>query len=193
MTIVHHVHSEWLLSGQLFGSHNRVIHNITQSTINLRIPQPTHYVSTHLMPCKKYILYIYSIVYSKKQLFMKWWFMYLFTCICSGKSSCHTVIWAILLYCIAHVSAEARAGSRRSPVEWRPRAQSQPNLRRGGRPRWAPACDIPHVRYFQWDYRLQFLQSGNTGVWLLSTLNWVRSRLDWDYGDLVLVVPWPSN
>ena len=150
VTIVHHVHSEWLLSGQLFGSHNRVIHNITQSTINLRIPQPTHYVSTPLMSCKKYIS-MNSIVFSKKQVFVSIceykvmvYVMYLFKCFASA----HTVILSEL-YCIAHVSAEARARSRRSPVEWRPRAQSLPNLRRGGRPRWAPACDIPHVRYFQ--------------------------------------------
>ena len=120
--------------------------------------------------------------------------MYLFPCICSGKSSCHTVIWAILLYCIAHVSAEARARSRRSPVEWRPRAQSQPNLCRGGRPRWAPASDIPHVRYFQWDYSSYSQGTLEYGCYLLPVCtNWVRRRfnLDWEYADLV--VPWPSN
>ena len=62
--------------------------------------------------------------------------MYLFTC----YASAHTVILSEL-FCRAHVSAEARARSRCSPVEWRPLAQSQPNLSRGGRPRWAPASD----------------------------------------------------
>ena len=62
--------------------------------------------------------------------------MYLFTC----YASAHTVILSEL-FCRAHVSAEARARSRCSPVEWRPLAQSQPNLGRGGRPRWAPASD----------------------------------------------------
>ena len=94
--------------------------------------------------------YMNSIVFSKKQVFVSIceykvmvYVMYLFTC----YASAHTVTLSEL-FCIAHVSAEARARSRRSPVEWRPRAQSQPNLRRGGRPRWAPACDNPHVRYF---------------------------------------------
>ena len=62
--------------------------------------------------------------------------MYLFTC----YASAHTVILSEL-FCRAHASAEARARSRCSPVEWRPLAQSQPNLGRGGRPRWAPASD----------------------------------------------------